>query len=216
MPEGLLLCEPCQELLVGTSSIRCLRCGSIVSALAGQNCLNCHKQRLRFDRVVTLGAYSGELRRSILQLKSAGHESLALALGTLLATRERASLQDAQAEAVLPIPMHWSRRLVRRTNSAEQLAAVIAAQLDVPLWHRPLRRVRATRKQGPMLRTERIRNVRGAFRVSRDFDVRGKRLVLVDDILTTGATCHEAAKVLKRAGAAAVTVAVLARADTLR
>ena len=85
--------------------------------------------------------------------------------------------------------------------------------MNLPLEDAALRRVRNTRRQGPMLRTERLRNVRGAFRLRPDAKVRGKRLLLVDDVLTTGATCDEIAKVLRRAGAAAVTVAALARAD---
>ena len=116
---------------------------------------------------------------------------------------------------MLPVPMHWMRRVVRRTNSAELIAAAVAQGLDVPLAHRALGRVRWTRKQGPMLRTQRMQNVRRAFRLSERVPVRGRRLILVDDIMTTGATCDEVAKILKRAGAAAVTVAVLARADTI-
>ena len=112
--------------------------------------------------------------------------------------------------------MHWARRLVRRANNAELIAAALAARLELPIWHRSLRRVRNTRKQGPMLRTQRLKNVRGAFRLLPEFDVHGKRLIIVDDVLTTGATCDEIAKILKRAGAASVTVAVLARAETGR
>ena len=111
--------------------------------------------------------------------------------------------------------LHWTRRIVRRTNSAELIAAAIARGLGVPLAHRAIARVRVTRRQGPMLRSHRLLNVRGAFRLREGFAVRGRRLILVDDIMTTGATCDEVAKVLKRAGAALVTVAVLARADSI-
>jgi len=176
----------------------------------------CRSRRLRFDRVVSLGSYTGALRDCVLTMKRPRHESLSAAMGDLLFARQGERLVEAKADAVLPVPMHWLRRIVRRANSPELLAAALAAQLDVPLLHRALRRVRNTRKQGPMLRTGRLQNVRDAFRLQADAQVRGKRMIVVDDVLTTGATCDEVAKVLKRAGAAAVTVAVLARADSPR
>ncbi|MES1213327.1 MAG: phosphoribosyltransferase family protein, partial [Singulisphaera sp.] len=165
--------------------------------------------------VVTLGSYSKTLRECVLRLKAPGHEALAAAMGRLLAERARASQFYPRPDAVVAVPMHWARRFVRRANNAELIAVALAAALQIPCWHRALRRIRNTRKQGPMLRTQRLRNVRGAFRLQPEFDVYGKHLLVVDDVLTTGATCNEIAKMLKRSGAASVAVAVLSRADTI-
>ena len=214
---GIMLCEACQQLLAGPASQRCARCGmSVSSDPKAAFCAHCGGRRLRFDRVLPLGSYVGALRECVLRLKRPGHEALAAATGALLWARQAGMLADAAADAILPVPMHWARRLLRRTNSPELVAGTLAARLQLPVWHRVLRRSRHTRKQGPMLRTQRLRNVRGAFRLRDDVDVRGKRLILVDDVLTTGATCDEVARVLRRAGAAHITVAVLARADTPR
>jgi ComF family protein len=212
MPHEIMLCAECQRLLAGAEVPRCVRCGGRLATPSGA-CAHCHGVRLRFDSVVALGSHAAALRECVLRLKHRGQESLAIAIANLLFERRRDLLAQAQAEAVLPVPMHWGRRLVRRANNPELLAATLAARMNLPLEDAALRRVRNTSRQGPMLRTERLRNVRGAFRLRPDAKLRGKRLLLVDDVLTTGATCDEIAKVLRRAGAAAVTVAVLARAD---
>jgi len=107
--------------------------------------------------------------------------------------------------------MFWTRRLVRGTNSAEILAEVLAGQLQVPLARGMIVRCRNTLPQARLKPRERFANVRGAFRVRAGYAWDGLRVVLVDDILTTGATASEVAGVLKRAGVARVAVVVLAR-----
>jgi ComF family protein len=214
--EGPLLCNDCQRMLCGTPTERCRRCGGALALATATVCPHCHGRKLRFDRVVTLGTYTAALRECELTLKRPGHEALSAAMGQWLAARAAATFHELQADAVLAVPMHWARRMTRRANNAELIAAALAARLKLPTWHRALRRVRNTRKQGPMLRTQRLKNVRRAFRLQPECDVHGKRLIIVDDVLTTGATCNEIAKILKRAGAASVTVAVLARAETGR
>jgi predicted amidophosphoribosyltransferase len=110
--------------------------------------------------------------------------------------------------------MFWLRRLHRQVNSAQTIARTLAASLHVPAVGGLLVRVRNTFPQKDLSPEERARNVRGAFQVPRRRCRRaqGSRVLLVDDILTTGATCSEAAWVLKQAGAVAVAAAVLARA----
>jgi ComF family protein len=213
---GPMLCDECQSTLIGKPAFRCPRCGVALPSGEAHFCAGCHDRRPRFDRVVPLGSYTDQLRDCVLQLKGPGHEALAAALGQLLAERHAAAFNELKADVVLAVPMHWTRRLMRRANNAELLAAALARRLRVPYYHRGLRRVRNTRKQGPMLRTERLLNVRGAFRLHSELDLREKNVIVVDDVLTTGATCNEVAKVLRREGAAEVTVAVLARADNAR
>ncbi|HVU87158.1 MAG TPA: ComF family protein [Pirellulales bacterium] len=211
---GTLLCEVCRREMLGQGTDRCPRCAGAIAGPAAR-CPHCHDRRLYFDHVLALGSYTDTLRQCVLRLKGPGNEALAKAMGQLLAQQAQA-LQLEKPDAVIAVPMHWGRRLVRRANNAELIAAALATRLRVPLWHRAVRRVRNTRKQGPMLRTERLHNMRGAFRARAEFDFAKRRILVVDDVLTTGATCDELAKVLRRAGAATVTVAVLARAETLR
>jgi ComF family protein len=110
---------------------------------------------------------------------------------------------------VVPVPLHWRRRLSRRYNQSDALAQRIARRLGVPCASGHLRRVQATPFQTRQTPAQRRENLRKVFRAYGRLD--GKRVLLVDDVLTTGSTASEAAKVLKKQGAARVIVAVLAR-----
>jgi len=130
----------------------------------------------------------------------------------LLFEQRSGDLVGLQAHIVIPIPMHWTRRLVRGVNSAEVLAAGVARSLGLPLAARGLIRTRRTRQLAELTRQERKRALHDAFAVARGCDFRDARVLLVDDVLTTGTTCDTAAKALRRAGAAAVFAVVIARA----
>jgi ComF family protein len=113
----------------------------------------------------------------------------------------------------VPVPLHWTRRLFRGANSPETVAEVLAAKLRAAFEPELVRCRRRTRPQRTLSRADRSANVRGAFTVASDIRLDGARVLLVDDILTTGATCNEIGRALRRAGAASVSVAVLARAE---
>jgi ComF family protein len=159
-----------------------------------------------------LGIYDGELRRAVLRMKHPQHEVQAAALADLLWKECCSELSDFQPDVVVPVPMFWARRLSRGANSPDVIARVLAARLQVP-WCGMLSRRRNTAPQASLSPPARFTNVRGAFRFRRDFDCSDARVLLVDDVLTTGATCGEAAKVLMQNGARRVAVAVVARAN---
>jgi ComF family protein len=115
---------------------------------------------------------------------------------------------------IMPIPMFWGRRLRRGKNCPETLAECLSQSLGVPMRRGLLVRHRNTLPQNNLTPAHRFKNMRGAFRVRRPTIVAGARVLLVDDVLTTGATCSEAAKTLKQAGAETVAVAVVARAGS--
>jgi len=119
-------------------------------------------------------------------------------------------MQDV--DVVVPVPLHWLRRIRRRFNQSGDLAEAVGKRFGLSLRAGVLRRVRPTRSQVGLTATQREDNVRGAFRVLRPQEVRERRVLLVDDVLTTGATCSECARTLRRAGAKRVYVAALARA----
>ncbi|MEE8451091.1 MAG: phosphoribosyltransferase family protein [Thermoguttaceae bacterium] len=146
-------------------------------------------------------------------MKRRGSEPLSAAMGRLLATRRAGPLSSFDADLILPIPMYWTRKLARGTNSPETVARRLAAEMRIPVSYGMLRRKRNTLPQKDLPTGQRFRNVRGAFAVRRSDDLHGARVVLVDDILTTGATCSEAAGVLRKAGAAMVAAVVIARAQ---
>jgi ComF family protein len=119
----------------------------------------------------------------------------------------------AEADALIPVPLHWRRLWARRFNQSALLAKIIGTASGVPVVTGALKRVKATRQQVGLTASERARNVQGAFRVppSARADIVGRRVLLVDDVLTSGATLDACARVLLRAGAADVDVLVFAR-----
>jgi ComF family protein len=214
----LSLCLKCIQLIAPELPNCCRRCGAVLpdGFEVSDRCPSCEGYALKFDAVYPLGRYDGAMRDVVLKTKRLSAEALSLAVGRLLAMRLRDKIVQFAPQAIVPIPMHWRRRFVRGVNSPELLAECLGRKLKIPVL-RTLRRRRYTRPQKDVQPGERFRNVRGAFAVRRWYANRlqGARVLLVDDILTTGATCSEAAKLLKQAGAAAVAVAVVARADGL-
>jgi len=214
-PGRLLLCRACREAIVPEAWSGCLRCGASVPAELPPrpSCGWCKAMRLAMDRTVVLGAYQEDLRELVLRLKRFSGESLATVLGQVLWHCRKGPLREFRPDVVVPVPMHWTRRLARGVNNPDIVAPELAQRLGVPVESGALRRIRNTLPQANLPPSKRFRNVRNAFRVRAGYDLRGARVLVVDDILTTGATASEAARVLKGAGVAMVAVAVLARAE---
>lgn len=208
------LCNECRSKLAASSGYRCPKCAArVAETFQDGDCPWCRSHDLRFDRTFTLGTYDGELREAALRTKRPGGDALTAALVDLLWDRFAAEMAAAQLDVVLPVPMHWSRRLRRGYSGPELAAMLLAKRLRLPDRPRGLKRSRVTKPQAGLSVPQRRENVRNAFAVRRKSQVSGKRVLLVDDILTSGATCSEAARILKRAGAASVVVAVIARAQ---
>ncbi len=167
----------------------------------------CRNGRRGFDEAFCYGAYEGTLRKLIHLLKYSGMRSLALPLGDFLAA---AMPRDRVFDAVVPVPLHWRRWWQRGFNQSELLGKVIARRRGIPLL-KVLRRGAATRSQAGLSNAQRRENVAGAFRARRR--VAGLRILLVDDVMTTGATAAACARALNKAGARSVSVLTLARVD---
>jgi ComF family protein len=187
-----------------------------LSPFPPEQCVLCQRTDLRFDVVVPLGRYDAELRDAVLRMKRPMHDPLSMAMGRLLAQRRREQLAGVGADLIVPIPMYWTRRLKRGKNGPDLLAACLAKTLGIPMRRGVLARRLNTAPQAGLPPSRRFLNVQGAFCVRRPDVVKDARVLLVDDVLTTGATCSEAAKMLKQAGAAMVAVAVVARAQGRR
>jgi ComF family protein len=121
------------------------------------------------------------------------------------------SLKSAEIDLVAPVPLHWWRKWIRGYNQSEAVARELAEALQVTFAPRALRRVRWTPQQVQPTREARRENVKDAFQVSKGARLAGKAVLLVDDVMTTGSTLSEAARMLRNAGADRVVVAVLAR-----
>jgi len=164
-----------------------------------------------YARARAVARYSDIVRDLIHLLKYGDRLDLVEALGRWM-TRAGAELLP-EADLLVPVPLHWTRLWQRRFNQSSALAQAISRRSGVPVGDHLLARARATPPQFGLARRERARNVQGAFEVPKAarLHLKGKRLVLVDDVLTTGATVDACAKALLRAGAARVDVLVLAR-----
>jgi ComF family protein len=210
-----MFCVDCDEELAICRRPTCLRCAHVCSTadVAGGNCANCRGSKLLFEAARAIGPYEEPLRRAVLNAKHGSFEALAAALGQRLAAAIEISPFQGSPDVVAAVPMHWLKRAWRGTNPAGTLAAAVARRRGLPLASGALRCVRLLRRQATLTPPERRRNVRGAFCVSRPSGIAGKRVLLVDDVMTTGATAHEGSRALLDAGAAAVFVATVARSS---
>ena len=220
-------CELCLERIEFFGEPVCEQCGAPVPfpRVAKQDGENSNRRvegrRLlsmpRAEDVVRCDDRARALRRTIARFVIADEsrhtgDGVSLALGRLMWQRCGERLAACEADVVAPIPLHWRRRISHRTNSAAVLAEVLSSKMGVPRADGLLRRTRSTLRQFDLNPPKRWENVRRAFAVRAGYHLRDAHVLLVDDILTTGATCSEAAKALRAAGAARVTVAVVARA----
>lgn len=211
--DGPMLCAACNSAMGPLLWSGCHRCGapSRDETPPQESCPLCRGSSFDFEAAVALGTYADRLKEAVLQMKWPGAEPIAGAMGELLCCRRADPIRLLCPSLVVPVPMHWRRRWVRKMNGPDILAAKIAKLLRVPCRLRLLRLNRNIKPQKGLNPRDRRKNVIGAFRVAKGYDMRGARVLLVDDVLTTGATCDAAAKALKEAGAASVVVAVLAR-----
>jgi ComF family protein len=177
---------------------------------AGGLCAACHARRPAFDTARAILAYDAHSRAAVLALKHADRLDLVPGFARWLARAGRPALADA--DLVVPVPLHRRRLWLRRYNQAAELARRLAREGQLPADPFALVRTRATPSQGAMASARaRRRNVLAAFKVPEPARVKGRRILLIDDVLTTGATAESCARALKRAGAAKVHVLALAR-----
>ena len=210
------VCPECLEEPKPYQGEECSRCGLFLrggAALQGTGlCGLCRRGTFVFRQARSFAAYEGKLRSLVQCLKYEGFRPLAKPLaGYLQGVLER--LEGSNWDFVLPIPLHSRRQRQRGFNQAELLAGRLAKLSGIPMAAGDCVRVRETRPQTGLRAAERRRNVAGAFDVPRPQRVKGRRLLLVDDVLTTGATADACARALLEADAAGVWVITLARAD---
>jgi ComF family protein len=214
------LCGDCWDALERMPPAGCDRCGwpfPAPGAARGADrplCQRCRETRDAFAVARAALRYrdGGVARAAILLCKHDGRLGVLRHLSTLLAQEAPADLMLRGWDAVVPVPLHWRRRWRRGFNQADILARAVGRRHGLPVERRCLARVRATPPQHGDAAARR-RNVRGAFAVRRAERIAGRRLLLVDDVFTTGATANACAAALLDAGATAVGVLTLARVE---
>jgi competence protein ComFC len=211
---GEYLCDQCEAKTVRIVAPFCQTCsepfqGAITNAFT---CANCAHRTIHFDAAVAAYRSRGIVREIIHHFKYRRQIYLrhlvARWLGAALIDER---LRVCRFDILIPVPLHPARQRERGFNQANLLAQLLSAQISIQ--SKPaLERIRYTTTQTALDRAERMENLHNAFRLRKNMDVRGLRVLLIDDILTTGSTLSECARVLKRAGAISVHAATAARA----
>ncbi len=221
------LCASCREPISGDAGL-CANCWSKLSLIEPPFCARLGIPFLydpgpgllsmeaianppAYDRARAAVRYDDIARALVQRLKYSDRLDLAPMMGQWMARAGREVL--AEADVLVPVPMHWRRLWARRFNQSAALALAINKIRGVPILHDTLQRVRATAQQVGLSKTQRAENVQGAFGVpaERKADIAERRIVLIDDVLTSGATVDTCARALLRGGAARVDVLVFAR-----
>lgn len=212
-PNDAGLCPDCwQKLSKSVASDYCRRCGRDVSpfGIVDGCCGGCRDEKYHYDGIARVGVYESTLRSMILAFKFSEQTELAARLSAMLGQALSATSFYDRIDILVPVPLHWRRRLKRGYNQSYLLAKKVKPAGKIVSTD--LVRIRHTQQQWDLTPAQRRRNVRGAFAVREGHPFRDKTVLLVDDISTSGATLSECAKTLKLAGAKAVFTAVLATA----
>ncbi len=195
----------------------CERCGAPVGPHldTSQGCSYCKNERFLFKRAVALGKYQGPLRQLVLHLKQNHGAHLGGGLGTLLFYRNQETFEKLAPNLIIPVPLYWTSRLHRTHNPASIIAEALSHRLQAKYYGNILAKRKRTPTQTSLTPSNRRKNLRDAFEVRRRKQVVGQKILLVDDVMTTGSTANAATRVLLEAGASEVNVAVVARAPGL-
>jgi len=207
-------CPDCTADVHSIASPLCPVCGQPFSSEVMEDhlCEDCLTNRPFYEAAWAPFRYEGAILKGIHRLKYGSKSFLADALGPLLARFAEERLDRSGPVLIMPVPLHPKRLRERGFNQSLLLARHVSRALDIDLDFLSLRRVRYTLPQTRLARKERLQNVRGAFQLRDQNAVRGKSVVLVDDVVTTGNTLNECARILKKGGAQKVFGLSLARA----
>jgi ComF family protein len=212
------VCAPCREKLQFINSPLCSVCGVPFVTAGGTDhpCGPCLGHAPAYTAARSAILFAGGAQELIHRFKYDHNVRLRSSLGLLTAAQLAGFVAEIAPDLLLPVPLHRKRLRWRGYNQAVLLGEILAKEWGVPLQRDNLRRIRWTEPQTHLAAAERARNVRGAFAVRNRDVLEGKRVVLVDDVFTTGSTVEECAATLRRAGTAAVYVVTVARATLIR
>ncbi len=199
------ICAECWRTIRPYRGPACSRCGTPLVSDAAATCGDCLKNEPPFKRAVNFGLYDGVLRSAINLLKYRGIRRLSGPLSGMML-----GIGFPDVDAVIPVPLYEKRLRQREFNQSALLAANIARHIGAALVTGCLLKIRDTPPQVGLRSRERIKNIRGAFDIRDGCRLRGRKVLLIDDVVTTGATVRECSRVLKKAGAGDIHVAALA------
>jgi len=212
--ESCGFCPECLQRIAFLSPPLCPVCGVSLPGDTKENalCARCAAARPPFEMCRSVGRYETVLLDAIHDLKYRGVMSAAVVLGNLLTSYAAAHLPVEEYDRIIPVPLHRKRLRERGFNQSLLLARALSRNFSLKLDFSSLQRRIHTQPQISLGKEDRAANVRNAFEVLRKADIADSRILLVDDVYTTGSTVRECARVLLESGAQSVSVATLARA----
>lgn len=210
------LCEVCRRGKDGIKPVEPPFCECCGLPFQGDitvhfECANCREQQLHFRSARSAVEFTGVIKEVIHRYKYNHAAWFEPFLGQLLVEAAEPNLLPGNWDWIVPIPLHWWKRRDRTFNQSERIARFLSRATGIPLHTRLLKRVQPTHTQTRLSRAERTENVKRAFAFCGDDSIDGARIILIDDVLTTGATASACAKLLKQNGAEVVDVWTVAR-----
>ncbi|MFH1859476.1 MAG: ComF family protein [bacterium] len=215
------ICSDCIKKITPLDLPVCEKCGkplvSSFNLIQYPLCRQCRTLKRYFTAARAVGAYEGVLKKAIWLFKYEGKTGLQDMLGHLMVDRishlgwANSSIGSERIDIIIPIPLHKTRLKARGYNQSDILAAFMGKKLGIPVSRNNLKRIKATITQASLKRKERIKNIHNAFCIQKPEEISGKRILLIDDVFTTGATSNECSRILKQAGSSDIFVLTLAR-----
>jgi ComF family protein len=206
------LCTQHAREILAVEPPMCTLCGRKMfgESVEGLVCRRCRAKRVYHDGGYSAYIFADPLREIIHLFKYGKKRYFRAFLGELVVDYLREHADMSGYDAIIPVPLHWRRYYSRGFNQAADLARPLSRHFGIPIVRACLRRVRYTRPQVLLSAEERSTNIKNAFRVTRPGKIAGKNLLLIDDVITSGSTLNECARVLKKSGASTVTLLTLA------
>lgn len=212
----LYLCKNCKKEIPYVNNSHCIRCGASlgphVISTAKEGCPSCKGKYLPFNTLTSITHYEGVIQTLIHTFKYSRQKFLFTVLNDIVLAQEKLKEIVPNVDVVVPVPLHWLKKMRRGFNQSELLARGIQRCFSKPLSTNNLCRIKNTSSQTQLSKSQRQRNIRNAFFVNDPKSFKGKKILLVDDVLTTGVTAMECSKKLKEAGARSVHLLILATA----
>ncbi|MBN1518075.1 ComF family protein [Candidatus Sumerlaeota bacterium] len=205
-----IVCESCRSKLQRALPPHCERCGR-PDVVHHAYCCSLMNTGLHFDQARAYCLFEDYARRVVHDMKFNQRRELAEPMAGMMARAWIERLEERRYDCLIPVPLHPSRRHARGYNQSDLLAERLGDMLDMPVDCWNLERRRNTRPQSSLRPQEKVENVRGAFTLDKPERVKGCEMLLIDDIITTGSTANECARVLREAGAVRIDVLTFAR-----
>jgi len=212
----LYICENCKKEILYVSHPYCIRCGTTLGphiiSTPKEGCTVCKGKYLPFNTLTSITHYDGVMKTLIHKFKYAKQKFLSSLLNDIVLTHEKLKEIVPHIDVIVPVPLHWLKKTHRGFNQSELLSRGIQRHFSKPISTNNLCRIKNTASQTQLSKSQRQVNIHNAFFVNAPQSFKGKRILLVDDVLTTGVTASECSKKLKEAGAESVHLLILATA----